>query len=106
MFVSVINERDHPFAVEIIESATYEREAAERKIVHIRREIDFAIEPGFDRVLVGRRNIDQMGGEKRADMIRNDFVNELIALRWTRHLEKDEAQNSDRECGAGRQSQP
>ena len=62
VFVSLINERDHPLAVEIIESAANEREAVERKIVHIRREIDFAIEPGFDCVLVGRSNIDQMGG--------------------------------------------
>ena len=60
MLVSLIDERDNSFAVEIIEPATNKRKTARRKVVHVRREIDLAIEPRFDRVLIGRRYIDKM----------------------------------------------
>src|SRR6202011_3137066 len=81
VLVSLINERDNRFAIEIIESASGQWETFAGEIAHRRREIDFAVEPRFHGVLVGRGNIDKMRGEKRAHVIANDLISNRVAGR-------------------------
>ena len=60
MFVPPINKRDHSAAMEIIEASALKRKASRRQVTHFRREVDLAIKPGLDCVLVGRNHIHQV----------------------------------------------
>ena len=62
MFVSLINQSGYSFAIKIIEAAADKRESRRgSEIVNLGREIDFAVERGFDGVLVGRCDVEEGG---------------------------------------------
>jgi len=63
MFVTPINQSHDRSAVEVVEAAANEGKSFRCEIAHFWREIHLPIEPRFDRVLVGRRDVDQMGRE-------------------------------------------
>jgi hypothetical protein len=39
-----------------------------REVLNPWREFELSLEPGFDRVLIGRRNIEKVGGKQGANM--------------------------------------
>ena len=98
MFVPPINKRDHSAAMEIIEASALERKASRRQVTHFRREVDLAVKPGLDCVLVGRNHIHQVSREEGANVIGDQLISKRIAGR-ARVLEKSESED---EKGASR----
>ena len=74
MFVPPINKRDRSPAMEIIEASALKRKASRRQVTHFRREVDLAIKPGLDCVLVGRNHIHQVSREERANVIGDQLI--------------------------------
>jgi plastocyanin len=49
------------------------------QVLHLRREIDAAIEPRFHGVLVGRTHVDQVTRQQRTHVIRHRFGDQRVA---------------------------
>lgn len=81
VLVSFVDECGDGVAIQIIEAAADQREALRGKILNVRREIDFTVEPGLDGVLVTGDDVGEVPGHERADVAGNGFVSELIAGR-------------------------
>jgi hypothetical protein len=68
MFAPLVDERRDGAMVEIIEAAAGKRESFRGEVIHRRREIELAVEPGFYGVLVGGDYVGQVRGHQRAHM--------------------------------------
>ena len=68
VLAAAIDEGGCSLPVEHIEAAAQEGEAFAGKILDRRGEIDFAVEPGLYRVLVGGLNVSQMAGLQGAQV--------------------------------------
>src|SRR5206468_7709079 len=60
MFVAPIDERGDGSAVQIIQSPADEWKAFRSEILHVRREVEFPVEPRLDGVLIARGNVSEM----------------------------------------------
>ena len=63
MSIALVDQCSYVLPIQIIQPASDQAEAAVGKIVNGRREFKLSVEPGFDRVLVGRRNIEKVSGQ-------------------------------------------
>ena len=66
----------------VIETPSDQREALRRPILDRGGEREFAFKPRFDRVLVGRGDISEMGGHQRACVPGDDFLRQEVF--WSR----------------------
>ena len=62
--VVAVDEGRHRMSVEIIQPAALQREAGTGQISNLRGEVELAGEPRFDRVLIGREDVQQMIGHQ------------------------------------------
>ncbi len=74
MLAPLIDQRRDGPIINVVEAPALQFESLLRQIFDWRREVELAIEPWLDRVLVGRRNIHQMLGHQRAHMARDHFL--------------------------------
>ena len=81
VLVAMVDERRHRPPVEIIEPPAGKRKPLWCEVLDRRREIDAAVEPRLDRVLVGRDDVFEMARLQRADMPGDDLPGEVVALR-------------------------
>ncbi len=94
---------DRP-AVEIIEPAADQRESLGRQVDHRRGQVDLAVEPGLDGVLIARRHVDQVVATQRAQMRRHRVPEDaLIGLLANHHQDEARGQRR-RHHTAGRKS--
>ena len=61
-------------AVDVLQPTSRQGKAGFREIDDRRGEVQLAGKPRFDRVLVGRDDVQQMAGLQRTDMIGDGFV--------------------------------
>src|SRR5438045_9706532 len=64
-----IDQGSDGLTVHIIETPADQREAFFAEIYDLGREVEFSVEPGLDRVLVGGSDIRQMIHQKGTDMV-------------------------------------
>src|SRR5690349_23988893 len=76
-----VHERCDGLPADIVEPSADERESAAGKVVHGRREIELAVEPRLDRVLVRRGYVREMAGHERAHVARNHLVGDRLGPR-------------------------
>ena len=81
MLTLSVHQRGDRAAVQIIDSPAQKHGAGNLKFIDRRREIELRGEPRFDGVTVRRRHIDQVLSERRANMTRDDIVQQSIVLR-------------------------
>ena len=63
----------------VIEAATDERETISGEVLDVGREIQFAVEPWFDGVLIGGDDVHEVPGLERADVAGDGLVEQFIA---------------------------
>src|SRR5262249_24776010 len=80
-------------------SAADQREAARREVRDRRREVDLAVEPRAHRMLIGRRDVDEVIDHQRAHMTRDELVGET-ALRAAAAVADDEPGEGGGDGGA------
>jgi len=99
--------RDWP-VVQVIEAAADQRKSMVSHIFDWRREIQPAIKPWFDRVLVGRGHIGEMGGHQGARVSGDDLLREEVF--WHRagpeRLHTPHEEHASGERGADPQPRP
>ena len=76
VLVALIDQRRDRPAAQIVEPAAPQRKSLGGEVLDRRGEIDAAVEPGLDRVLVARRDIFEMAGLHGADMAGDDLLGE------------------------------
>src|SRR6266566_1278191 len=83
MLLALVDKRGHSSVIQVLESAADKRKPLTGKILHRWSEIQFAVEPWFYCVLVGRDHIGAMTFQlQRADVIGNHFLGQdLVAGR-------------------------
>ena len=79
MLASLVYERSNRMAAQIVDSSTDQRIPRISVVLDRWREIQFAVEPGLDGVLVARRDVGEMVDLQRAHMVGDDFVEQRIA---------------------------
>ena len=74
MEAPLIHERGDRLAGNVVEPTTNQWKTDGRQILDRRREIQFAQEPRFHRMLMGRLHVQQMRISERADVITDDLI--------------------------------
>ena len=85
MFITLVDERRHFPTIDVIQAASDQGKAAIGKILYRRGEFELSVEPGFDRMLIRRRNIEKVSGEQGANVTGNNFLYEWTAARAVEH---------------------
>ncbi|MGD9509228.1 MAG: hypothetical protein AB7O95_04185 [Geminicoccaceae bacterium] len=81
MLPAAIDDHRRNPAIDIAEPAADQREALLARILGRRREVDLAVEPGLDRMTVGRDYVDRMAGLQCSDMRPDDAVERIASMR-------------------------
>ena len=89
MFATLVNKRGNGSIVDVVETSADQRKSLVSEILHFRCEIEFAVEPRFYGVLIGRWHIHQMIEHHRADVTGDDFLREQIVGVRLRAQEND-----------------
>src|SRR6516162_10125382 len=85
MFVALVDEcRCFP-TVDVIQPASDQTEALGREILDRRREFELSVEPRFDRMLIGRRNIEKVSGKQGANVTGDYFLDKRVSARALGH---------------------
>ena len=95
--------RDLP-TVEVIQTSSGQTETVFGKIVNGWRELKLSIEPGFDRMLIGRRDIEQVSGQQGANVTGNHLLGERVAARAIKHpslIQKNQPEHDGDRCRQG-----
>ena len=79
MLVTPINQSYYGLAIEVIKATAHKGKSIGAEVMHRWSKVDLAIEPRLDRVLIGRRNVDQVACEQRANVIGHDLISDGIA---------------------------
>src|SRR5580693_8409591 len=96
----VIDDRGHRLAVDVIEPAADQGKTLRRQVDDRRGDVELAVEPRLDGVLVAGFDVGQMAGLQRAQMRRHDVAGDLLILVVADHG-NDEARGHDgRQRGA------
>src|SRR5580693_3924481 len=100
MLAAAIDDRCHRLAVDVIEPAADQGKTLRGQIDDRRRDVELAVEPRLDGVLVAGFHVGQMPGLQRAQMRRHDVAGDLLILVVADHG-NDEARGHDgRQRGA------
>src|SRR6266436_1199100 len=79
MLLALVDERRYSSVIQILQSAADKRKPLTGKILNRWSEIELAVEPGLDCVLVGRDHIGVMSFQlQRADVIGNDLLGQEV----------------------------
>src|SRR5271157_4950663 len=81
MLITLVDERRYFPTIQIIQTASNQAETMFREILNRRGEFKLSVEPGFNRMLIGRRHIEEVCGEQGAKVTGHHFVCEGVALR-------------------------
>src|SRR5271165_5517979 len=81
MLITLVNEGRYFPTIKIIQTASNQAEAMFRIILNRRGEFKLSVEPGFNRMLIGRRHIEQVRGEQGAKVTGHHFVCERVTAR-------------------------
>jgi hypothetical protein len=93
--VAAIDDCRHGLAVDVVETAADQRKALRREVDDRWREVELAVEPRLDGVLIAGLDIGKMVGLERAQVCGNDFARNLLI----RIVAKD---GDDKACRHGR----
>lgn len=94
MLLSAVHERGSGSSINKIQSPTQQRKAGFTEIANGRSEVELAIEPWLDGVLVGRGHVREVSGHQRADMARGELRDEAIVVTPRLNLESKEGHRS------------
>jgi hypothetical protein len=94
----LIHERRNRSAIDIVETTADERESVLREIGHRGREIQLAIEPRFDRVLIGRADVHQMRHNQRSHMTGDHFARKKLVSGWSNRVRGDSKREHRADC--------
>src|SRR6266404_8197045 len=84
MLLALVDERGDSSVIQVFQSAADQRKPLTGKILNRWSEIQFAVEPWFYCVLIGRDHIGAMTFQlQRADVIGNHFLGEELISRRT-----------------------
>src|ERR1700692_4543469 len=89
MGAPLVDDGRHRFPLDVIETASDEREVLRGEIDDRGREVEPAVEPGLDGVLIARLHVDQMVALQRAQMRRYHIAQDALILLAT-HDEYDQ----------------
>ena len=81
MLITLVDERRYLPTIEIIQTTSDQAEAVVGKILNRRGEFKLSVEPGFNRMLIGRRHIEQVSGKQGANVTGDHFLCERVAAR-------------------------
>jgi hypothetical protein len=81
VFAPLVDQRRDFATLEIIKTASHERETISRQILDGERKVQFAIKPGFHGVLSGGDHVHQVVSFKRSHMAGEDFGSNLLVTR-------------------------
>src|SRR4030095_8030709 len=105
MITTAIDERGYRISSHIVQTASFERKPFRPEIDYRWREWEFAVEPGFDGVLVRRDNVhcspDQCSLVRRQKLIGDE--NALIVSVYKKQCG---GQHTDYKCGSHRAPHP
>ena len=99
MLAALVDQDGGRAAGDVVEPAAGQREALALEVLHRRGEVEPAVEPGLDRVLVGGRHVHQMARLQRADMVGDELVGQRAVAR---HREQQDEAGRHREPGPER----
>ena len=69
-----VDQRSNHATADIIDAAAFQRKSLASQIDYGRSEIDLAVEPGFDGMLIGGRNVGEMIDQQRTDVAGNHLI--------------------------------
>ena len=104
VFAPLVDDRGHRFAGEVIEPAAKQRETFRGEVDYRRPDIDPAVEPRLDGMLVARLHIQQMIGLERAKVRRLQIVSNLLSLIIGNDAEDETCRNRGGQARAERES--
>src|SRR5262249_21129421 len=108
MLLPLIHQGRYRAVAEVIEAPSDQRKALRRPILDRRGEREFTLKPRFDRVLVRRGHIGEMGGHQGARMPSDDLLREEVF--WCRagpeRLYTPHEEHASGERGADLQPRP
>src|SRR5216683_5071154 len=88
MLLALVDKRGHSSVIQVLESAADKRKPLTGKILHRWSEIQFAVEPWFYCVLVGRDHIGAMTLQlQRTNVIGDDLLCQKLIRRRTKTWE-------------------
>ena len=99
-----VDERRGRLAVNVVETATDQREALRGQVDDRRREVDAAVEPRLHRVLVGRQHVGEMVGLQRAQMRRDRLAENAVVLALAQDDQADAGRRQRRGDAAERKT--
>ena len=82
MLAPLVNDRGYCTAIEIVEPAADERKTLRRQVHDRRSKIQFALEPRFHGVLVGRGDVGAMVCHQRSHMARGYLLYQPLLDGW------------------------
>ena len=95
MLIALVDERRYFPTIQIIQPTSDQTEALGREILNRWREFKLSVKPGFDRMLIGRRDIEKVSGKQGANMIGDYFLYERVAARAIEHPPLIQEQQTD-----------
>src|SRR5262249_30194276 len=108
MLLPLVHQGRDRAVAEVIEAPSDQRKALRRPILDRRGEREFTLKPRFDRMLVGRGYIGEMGGHQRARVPSDDLLREEVF--WRRagpeRLHTPHEEHASGERGADPQPRP
>jgi hypothetical protein len=95
MFIALVDERRYFPTMYVIQPTSDQTEALGREILNRWRESELSVEPRFDRMLIGRGDIEKVSGKQGANMIGDYFLYECALARAIEHPPLIQEQQSD-----------
>src|SRR5581483_1013951 len=103
MLARLIDENRSRMTRNIVEPASFKRKALITEILDGRCEIDLSVKPGYDVMLIGRCDIEQMARLQGADM---SIDNCIIEVALVRHCQQQHKGGSGSGAHEGGKPQP
>src|SRR4029077_15885904 len=101
VLAAAIDDRRHRLAVDVIERAADQGESLPGQVDDRRRDVELAVEPRLDGVLVAGFDVGQMSGLQRAQMRRHDVAGDLLILVVMDDGNDETCSHGGRQRGAG-----
>ena len=86
MLAASVDQRRHRPVIQIIHPAASQRKTSSRKVFHVRRVIELAVEPWLDIVLIRRRHIQQMIPNQRPHVAGYNFLSYIVSRSQLHHV--------------------
>ena len=103
--IALVDHRCYFPAIEIVQPTSNQGESVLGEIVNGWGEFELSVEPGFDGVLIGRRDIEQVRGQQGANVTGDHVLSKRLAARAIGHATLIQENQADHRHDCRRQGQ-